>query len=101
MALRAALTGHFVLSTLHTNDAISSVGRLRTERKRRIYRDRQDAERGQAANRPGETYDFDFHITNRPVQYETGLFRKPGQFAALPNSELNISPIEGTTEGES
>lgn len=38
-------------------------------------------------------------ITGRPVQYETGLFRKPGQFAALPNSELNISPIEGTTEG--
>jgi len=38
-------------------------------------------------------------ITDRPVQYETGLFREPGQFAALPNSELNISPIEGTTEG--
>ena len=38
-------------------------------------------------------------ITQRPVQYETGLFREPGQFAALPNSELNISPIEGTTEG--
>ncbi len=28
MALRAALTGHFVLSTLHTNDAVSSVSRL-------------------------------------------------------------------------
>jgi 2,5-dihydroxypyridine 5,6-dioxygenase len=38
-------------------------------------------------------------ITRRPVQYETGLFREPGQFAALPNSELNISPVEGTTEG--
>jgi len=38
-------------------------------------------------------------ITGRPVQYETGLFREPGQFAALPNSELNISPVEGTTEG--
>ena len=38
-------------------------------------------------------------ITKRPVQYETGLFREPGQFAALPNSELNISPIEGSTEG--
>jgi leucyl aminopeptidase (aminopeptidase T) len=38
-------------------------------------------------------------ITNRPVQYETGLFREPGQFAALPNSEINISPVEGTTEG--
>jgi len=34
-----------------------------------------------------------------PVQYETGLFREPGQFAALPDSELNISPVEGTTEG--
>jgi len=38
-------------------------------------------------------------VTGRPVQYETGLFRERGQFAALPNSELNISPIEGSTEG--
>ena len=38
-------------------------------------------------------------ITWRPVQYETGLFREPGQFGSLPNSELNIAPIEGTTEG--
>jgi leucyl aminopeptidase (aminopeptidase T) len=38
-------------------------------------------------------------ITGRPIQYETGLFREPGQFAALPNSELNISPVEGTAEG--
>ena len=38
-------------------------------------------------------------INGRPVQYETGLFREPGQFGALPNSELNISPIEGTSEG--
>jgi leucyl aminopeptidase (aminopeptidase T) len=38
-------------------------------------------------------------ITGRPIQYETGLFREPGQFAALPNSELNISPKEGTAEG--
>jgi len=38
-------------------------------------------------------------VSGRPVQYETGLFREPGQFAALPNSELNISPIEGSTEG--
>lgn len=43
--------------------------------------------------------DLTAEITERPVQYETGLFREPGQFAALPNSELNISPIEGTTEG--
>jgi leucyl aminopeptidase (aminopeptidase T) len=43
--------------------------------------------------------DLGAEITGRPVQYETGLFREPGQFAALPNSELNISPIEGTTEG--
>ena len=43
--------------------------------------------------------DLEAEITNRPVQYETGLFREPGQFAALPNSEVNISPIEGTTEG--
>ncbi|WP_420402337.1 aminopeptidase [Nisaea sp.] len=38
-------------------------------------------------------------VTKRPIQYETGLFRNPGEFGALPNSELNISPIEGTTEG--
>lgn len=38
-------------------------------------------------------------ITGRPVQYETGLFREPGQFAALPDSELNISPVEGSSEG--
>lgn len=43
--------------------------------------------------------DLTGEITERPVQYETGLFREPGQFAALPNSELNISPIERTTEG--
>ncbi len=43
--------------------------------------------------------DLQGEITDRPVQYETGLFREPGQFAALPNSELNISPIEGTTVG--
>jgi len=43
--------------------------------------------------------DISGDITGRPVQYETGLFREPGQFAALPNSELNISPVEGTTEG--
>jgi leucyl aminopeptidase (aminopeptidase T) len=43
--------------------------------------------------------DISGRVTARPVQYETGLFREPGQFAALPDSELNISPIEGTTEG--
>ena len=39
-------------------------------------------------------------VKGRPVQYETGLFRKPGQFAAFPDSEINISPIEGTAEGK-
>jgi leucyl aminopeptidase (aminopeptidase T) len=43
--------------------------------------------------------DLSGQITERPVQYETGLFREPGQFAALPNSEINISPVEGSTEG--
>ncbi|MHB8917457.1 MAG: aminopeptidase [Desulfocucumaceae bacterium] len=38
-------------------------------------------------------------VTGRPVQYETGLFREPGQFGAYPDSEINISPIEGTAEG--
>lgn len=38
-------------------------------------------------------------VTGRPVQYETGLFREPGQFAAFPNSEINISPVEGSAEG--
>jgi len=39
-------------------------------------------------------------VKGRPVQYETGLFREPGQFAAFPDSEINISPIEGTAEGK-
>jgi len=39
-------------------------------------------------------------VKGRPVQYETGLFREPGQFAAFPDSEINISPVEGTTEGK-
>ena len=43
--------------------------------------------------------DLTAKISGRPVQYETGIFRNPGDFAALPNSEVNISPIEGTTEG--
>jgi len=43
--------------------------------------------------------DISGEVSGRPVQYETGLFREPGQFAALPDSELNISPIEGTAEG--
>ena len=43
--------------------------------------------------------DMSATIADRPVQYETGIFRDPGQFGALPNSELNISPIEETTEG--
>lgn len=38
-------------------------------------------------------------VSGRPVQYETGLFREPGQFGAFPDSEINISPIEGTAEG--
>ena len=40
------------------------------------------------------------YVEGRPVQYETGIFRKPGQFAAFPNSEINISPVEGSAEGK-
>ena len=40
------------------------------------------------------------YVKGRPVQYETGLFKKPGQFAAFPDSEINISPLEGTAEGK-
>lgn len=40
------------------------------------------------------------YVKGRPVQYETGLFKKPGQFAAFPDSEINISPLEGSTEGK-
>lgn len=43
--------------------------------------------------------DISGEVSGRPVQYETGLFREPGTFAALPNSEINISPLEGTAEG--
>jgi len=38
-------------------------------------------------------------IKGRRVIYETGIFRKPGQYAALPDSEINIAPLEGTAEG--
>lgn len=44
--------------------------------------------------------DITGEVTGRPVQYETGLFKEPGQFAAFPNSEINISPVEGTAEGK-
>ncbi|MFC1798846.1 aminopeptidase [Thermodesulfobacteriota bacterium] len=40
------------------------------------------------------------YVKDRPVQYETGLFREPGQFAAFPDSEINISPVEGSAEGK-
>jgi 2,5-dihydroxypyridine 5,6-dioxygenase len=43
--------------------------------------------------------DLRARVSGRPVQYETGIFREPGSFAALPDSELNISPVEGSTEG--
>lgn len=43
--------------------------------------------------------DMEGKIADRTVNYETGLFRDPGVFAAVPNSEVNISPIEGSTEG--
>jgi len=43
--------------------------------------------------------DLTGEISGRPVQYETGIFTQPGDFGSLPNSELNISPIEGSTEG--
>ncbi|MDF1592126.1 MAG: aminopeptidase [Desulfobacterales bacterium] len=39
-------------------------------------------------------------VKDRPVQYETGLFKLPGQFAAFPDSEINISPLEGTAHGK-
>lgn len=39
-------------------------------------------------------------VAGRPVQYETGLFRNPREFAAFPNSEINIAPIEGTAKGK-
>ncbi len=42
--------------------------------------------------------DITAEISDRPVQYETGLFRELGQFAALPSSEVNISPVEGTLQ---
>jgi leucyl aminopeptidase (aminopeptidase T) len=43
--------------------------------------------------------DLTAEISGRPISYETGIFKEPGQFAALPNSEINIPPIEGTSNG--
>jgi len=39
-------------------------------------------------------------VEGRPVQYETGIFRNPGDFASVPNSEVNIPPLEGTANGK-
>lgn len=47
-----------------------------------------------------EGTDLEGIIEGRPIQYETGLFREPGQFGAWPNSEINIAPIEGTANGK-
>ncbi|MCR4443322.1 MAG: aminopeptidase [Peptococcaceae bacterium] len=47
-----------------------------------------------------EGTDLEGIVEGRPVQYETGLFRNPGDFAAVPNSEINISPVEGTANGK-
>ena len=47
-----------------------------------------------------EGTDLEGVIEGRPMQYETGLFREKGQFAAWPNSEINIAPIEGTAHGK-
>lgn len=44
--------------------------------------------------------DLTAEVAGRPVQYETGLFRNPRDFAAFPNSEINIAPIEGTAKGK-
>ena len=47
-----------------------------------------------------EGTDLEGVVEGRPMQYETGLFREPGQFEAWPNSEINIAPIEGTANGK-
>jgi 2,5-dihydroxypyridine 5,6-dioxygenase len=44
--------------------------------------------------------DFRGVVRGRPVQYEAGLFRNRGDFGSFPNSEINISPVEGTAEGK-
>ena len=46
-----------------------------------------------------EGTDLTCKIEGRPVQYETGIFKTPGSFASVPNSEVNIAPIEGTATG--
>ena len=43
--------------------------------------------------------DLSGFIDGRPIQYETGLFRNPGEFAAVPNSEINFAPIEESING--
>jgi type II secretory ATPase GspE/PulE/Tfp pilus assembly ATPase PilB-like protein len=53
MALRAALTGHLVFSTIHTNDAVRSVARLRE-----IHADLHGARGGAASDHAGAALDL-------------------------------------------
>jgi len=48
IAMRASLTGHLVLSTLHTNDATSAFSRLKDSRRRTLL----DRGHHQAGDRP-------------------------------------------------
>lgn len=39
-------------------------------------------------------------IKGRKANALTGIVHKPGEFGCLPNIEVNIGPVEGTTEGK-
>jgi len=42
----------------------------------------------------------EFQIKNRPVRVLSGIASQPGEFAALPDGEVPVPPIEGTANGK-
>jgi leucyl aminopeptidase (aminopeptidase T) len=43
---------------------------------------------------------IEFKIKDRPVRVLSGIASEPGQFAALPDGEVPVSPLEGTANGK-
>ena len=70
IAIQAAMTGHLVLTTLHTNDAASAIARMRTlERRPRSARRLDQLHRLAAARAPH------LHALPRGVRADAGAVR--------------------------
>jgi len=42
---------------------------------------------------------LEFSIKDRPIQIDSGILRKPGDFGNLPAGEVFLAPVEGTARG--